>query len=378
MANQLAHAATHQQWPTGNKPKNTKSSSRFIEIQPSSVLYSMLPSSVKSRLSQLPSLRKSAGTSSQKGRVGFMGLNCKKRPMNSNVNSSTSSGMRTPPPAYSPSLTISTTRASTPDIDDLECLRGQLEAADTKSSSTGSVCGPMCLLGTGMVTGTNIGTSIDWKFAAQGRSLLSSAIEESLSESQDAPDKELSFTRQLYIHSVTYLLRGLPNDLSAEERLGLRSALPSGVMEPLRLDINGQNLVMIRGSESRIRNRASSPPSLLHRILASLVIQLFVFAHFIFPHVKTLLRNAYIYERNNRLSERMFAKSIDTVDTVGKKGIEFGEAVARIGDGKLGQALNEVAMWCAEGVAGGIYEGVGEGMVIVGAKNQNLTSDARL
>ncbi|KAH0566459.1 hypothetical protein GP486_000129 [Trichoglossum hirsutum] len=270
MANQLAQATTQQQWPADNKSKNTKLSTRFIEFRPSAVL-SILPSSVKSRLPQLPSLQKSAS-----------------------------------------------------------------------------------------------------------RNLLSSAMEESLQESQDAPDRDPALTRQLYIHSLTYLLRGLPKDLSAEERLDLRSALPSGVTEPLRLDIDDQNVVTIRDSERKIRNGTSSTPSLLHRITASLVIQLIVFAHFILPHIKALLRNAYIYERNNRLSERVLAKSIDTVDTVGKKGIEFGEAVARIGDGKLGQALNGVAVWCAEGVAGGIYEGVGEGIVIVSAKNQRLASDAQM
>jgi hypothetical protein len=103
-----------------------------------------------------------------------------------------------------------------------------------------------------------------------------------------------------------------------------------------------------------------------------------MFAHFLMPHVKALLRNAYIYERSNRISEKMLAKSIDTVDMVGKKGIEFGEALARIGDGKLGQALNEMAAWCAEGVVGGIYEGIGEGMVIINSKNQKLTPNARL
>jgi hypothetical protein len=206
-----------------------------------------------------------------------------------------------------------------------------------------------------------------------GRNLLGSAVEESLSLSQGASNADPAFIRQLYIHSVTYLLRGLPDDLSTEERLSLRTALPSGIAEPVRL--GNHNLCQsYLESDGRIRNRQCYPPSLLHRILASLVIQLFILASFLLPHIKILLRKAYLYERNNRISEKMLAKSIDTVDTVGKKGIEFGEAVAKIGDGKLGQTFNELAVWCFEGVAGGIYEGVGEGLVILSSK-QRLPSD---
>ncbi|KAH0541456.1 hypothetical protein FGG08_004065 [Glutinoglossum americanum] len=357
MNDQLGQAAAQQQWPRNTKSKNTKLSG-FIEVQPSSMFYSILPSSFKSRLPNIPSLRKSVGISSQKGRMGLMGLNCRRKPTSSSGSSITGSGARTPPPTYSSALTVSTTTgAGTSGADDLEYLRGQLVAADTTALSANSEYGSVCLFGVEPNTGTNI----DWKFATQGRNLLSSAVEESLSAPRDAANADPAFTRQLYIHSMTYLLRGLPNDLSTEERVGLRSALPPGVADPLRLDIDSQSVVTIRDSEGRIRKGASPPPSLLHRILASLVVQLFIFAHFLLPHIKALLRNAYVYERHNRISEKMLAKSIDTVDTVGKKSIEFGEAVARIGDGKLGQALNEMAMWCAEGVAGGIYEGVGEG-----------------
>ncbi|KAI9780971.1 MAG: hypothetical protein M1839_006410 [Geoglossum umbratile] len=361
MAGELGQAANQQQWARNVKLKNTKSPIELVGIPPPSLLYSILPSSVKSRLPQLPSLRRSVSASSQKGRSAFLSLNCRRTQANQSGSACTGFGTRTPPPAYSSALAISTAlKSGTSDADDLEYLGNQLVAAGAQPFSTDPECGPICLFGTG--------TNIDWKFAAQGRDLLSSAVEESLPVSQGASSADPAFIRQLYIHSLTYLLRGLPHDLSTEERLSLRTALPSGVALPVRLEDDDSRQSPYRDSEGKIRNWGPYQPSLLHRILASLVVQLFIFAHFLLPHIKVLLRKAYIYERNNRISEKVLAKGIDTVDTVGKKGIEFGEAVAKIGDGKLGQAFNELAVWCFEGVAGGIYEGVGEGMVILSAK----------
>jgi hypothetical protein len=160
MVGQLEHA-TQQQWP--KKSNNTKLSA-FIEIQPSSMFSSMLPSSVKDRLSRLPSLRKSAGMSSQKGRVGFMGLNCRKKTTVSSTGSSAGSGMPTPPPAYSSALTISAAMGAGTSDADIEYLGDQLVSADTTLLSPGSEYGSLCLFSTGKNTGTNI----DWRFAAQG------------------------------------------------------------------------------------------------------------------------------------------------------------------------------------------------------------------
>lgn len=43
-------------------------------------------------------------------------------------------------------------------------------------------------------------------------------------------------------------------------------------------------------------------------------------------------------------------------------------AIYGMGDGKVGQAITETAAWFVEGVTGGIHEGVGEGMIIMGVR----------
>lgn len=52
---------------------------------------------------------------------------------------------------------------------------------------------------------------------------------------------------------------------------------------------------------------------------------------------------------------------------LGKRGVLLSEAVLGMGDGKMAQVLAHIASWLVEGVAGGIQDGLGEGMVIIGA-----------
>ena len=169
-----------------------------------------------------------------------------------------------------------------------------------------------------------------------------------------------SFARQVYLHAITYLLRALPSDMSTAEQLSIRGALPPGVVEPLRLDVNP-------GYNARIVSPSSDQPSLLHRTLASTIIQLFILFQFILPYLKYLLSAAYQYDREHKISEKLFSHGIETVDSLGKTGMSFTSTIYGMGDGKVGQVITQTAAWFLEGVTGGIHEGVGEGMVIIGA-----------
>jgi hypothetical protein len=194
-----------------------------------------------------------------------------------------------------------------------------------------------------------------------GLNLLSLAVEESSTISQDPRFGNASFARQLYLHALAYLLRALPTDMSTEEQLSIRGALPPGVVEPLRLDVNS-------GYNSHM-NASISPdqPSLLHRTLASTIVQLFILFQFILPYLKYLLSAAYQYDREHKISEKVLSQGIETVDSLGKRGMSFTTAVYGMGDGKVGQMITQTAAWFVEGVTGGVHEGVGEGLVIIGA-----------
>ncbi len=160
--------------------------------------------------------------------------------------------------------------------------------------------------------------------------------------------------------TLTYLLRALPADMSTEEQLSIRSALPTGVVEPLRLDINP-------GYSANIISPANKQPSLLHRTLASTIVQLFIIFQFLLPYLKCLLSAGYQYDREHKISEKLFSQGIESVDSLGKTGMNLTTAIYGMGDGRVGRVITRTAAWFVEGITGGIHEGVGEGMVIVGA-----------
>lgn len=205
-----------------------------------------------------------------------------------------------------------------------------------------------------------------------GLTLLSLAVEESSTISQDPRFGNPSFSRQLYVHALTYLLRALPSDLTTEEQLSVRSALPSGVVEPLRLELNHA----YAGIQGQVAG-GDHQPSLLHRALASAIIQFFVLFQFIVPYLKSLLTAAYQYDREHKISERVFSQSIETVDMLGKHGLNITSAIYAMGDGRVGQALNDIVSWLVDGVTGGIHDGVGEGLVIMGARRPSGSARRR-
>ena len=224
-------------------------------------------------------------------------------------------------------------------------------------------------------------SGIRWKFANQGRrngqsdrgicltasglSLINLADQESSALSTSPANGSPSLIRQLYIHGMTYLLRGLPGDLSAEEKMTVSSAIPDDVAAlravTLSTDLTRQDGYPSGSGKERYRN-----PSILHRMLAAAIVQMFLIVHILLPYIKVFMAAAYRYERQHRISERLLSSSITTIDGVMRKSMEISNSVCRMNDGKVGQALNEMMAWWIRGVTGGIHQGVGEGLVIIG------------
>ena len=44
----------------------------------------------------------------------------------------------------------------------------------------------------------------------------------------------------------------------------------------------------------------------------------------------------------------------------------MGSTIMGMNDGKVGAAASDLANWWVESVAGGVYEGIGEGMLLLG------------
>lgn len=168
-------------------------------------------------------------------------------------------------------------------------------------------------------------------------------------------------TRQLYLHGMTYLLRGVPSDLTSEELLSLQAAVPQSLVTS-QIDSNSHALVP-RSSQRQVqRDMQPQDLSVLHRITATLVLQTFVLIQFLLPYMKIFLSHAYHFEREHQITRRFVNGSITTMDDIGRKSIRLSQTVCQMNDGKVGQAINEMTIWWVRGVTGGMQQGFEEGL----------------
>lgn len=139
----------------------------FAEFLPShreaSMLFSMLPSAVQSRLPRLPSIRRS---------VSMYGLASRRKPADSrpSTGSSTSSGTRTPDVGYTSAMVLSNGMT----MADEESARYYVESVATSDdedlqTTTSKERQPQ------RVELTESTSGISWKFANQGTDLICSA-----------------------------------------------------------------------------------------------------------------------------------------------------------------------------------------------------------
>ncbi|KAL2818375.1 hypothetical protein BJX63DRAFT_384168 [Aspergillus granulosus] len=166
------------------------------------------------------------------------------------------------------------------------------------------------------------------------------------------PHCERSLIRSLYLEALAYLLSGLPEDLTDEEAAKIRGSIPENVM-PLAMPPHPSTI---------------PPParSYVHRLLASSIILFCLLLQFLMPFIKELIYHLYQHERSLRLIERTTAFALYIIEQVSRGGLSFGSTVLNIYDSKLGDTASSATSWWVEGVAGGIYEGLEEGMTILG------------
>lgn len=218
-------------------------------------------------------------------------------------------------------------------------------------------------------------TGINWKYANQGSSLFSQAHAESHTLSQRDDETTTIFTRQLYIHSLTYFLRGLPSDLTAQETLSLQAAIPESLV-PVRVE-PCTHTMMTLAHDGTITEIDSGEPSLLHRVTAILVFRSFVLMQFLLPYIKLLISHAYQFEREHRITQRLVSNGIMTADSLRRTSLQFSRTVCQMNDGKVGKALNDVALWWVAGLTGGLQQGIREGVLMLSNDNRTEMKDGR-
>lgn len=211
-----------------------------------------------------------------------------------------------------------------------------------------------------------------------GTSLLAQASRESSALTSSSEEPCATLTRQLYIHAITYLLRGLPAKLTPEETLGLQAALPQDVVDAAN-DANAGALILPASQRSlSAQEKPPQDPTVLHRITATLVLQTFLLLQFLLPYIRLFLSHAYRFERKHQITKRVVNTSVATVDDIGRRTLRLSQTVCQMNDGMIGQAINEMSIWWITGVTGGVQQGLAEGLRAVRAAEAQQRGEAEV
>lgn len=307
-----------------------------------SMIYQVLPAMVSSHLPTIPSIRRSIGE-------------IRDRRLHSKADSITELPLPvTPPPGYT---SRPSSGSASPNRRSIIVGEADLDFSDDASERPGSSMSsnppPFAAYETK--------TGISWKHAGQGINLMTLAHRESSIPNYGHDETPPVLTRQLYLHGMTYLLRGLPSDLTPEELLSLQAATPQSLINS-QADPAGYSLVP-RSTQNQLQHEGSpQDASILHRITATMVLQTFIFIQFLLPYIKIFLAHAYQFEREHQITRRLVNGSITTVDDIGRRSLRLSQTICQMNDGKVGQAINEMTIWWVRGVTGGVQQGFEEGL----------------
>lgn len=127
----------------------------------------------------------------------------------------------------------------------------------------------------------------------------------------------------------------------------------------------------------RSRHVEEQEPTVLHRMVSMAVIQFFVVLSVLWPYIQVFVRNAYELERQYHVSERFATQTWNTANAIGKQTVSTVNLVCTWNDGQVGETLESVFAWWIQGVAGGLCEGLGEGMEVLGLTPKRVSRKKR-
>lgn len=271
-----------------------------------------------------------------------------------------SEGSVTPPPSY-----------ATDDNRDLSCqsqpavlrwvqetrMPGRVPSRPTSSGSTT----PTGMEEPSQDAEPGSSSGVQWKYANPGLASIK------LAQSEDAAAGSSSmFPRKQYISGVACLLHGLPQELSEDELQNLREALPQSLKADATTD--GQLAVRSKGDNNNVPGRPLAQRSTLQNWVAMFTLYMFLVASFILPYVRFLLREAYQFDRKHKISDKLLSHGIDTAAAMRRHTLTIATQVCSMNDGKVGEQLKDVSMYMVQGVSAGVYDGIGEGMQVLGLR----------
>lgn len=301
------------------------------EINTPSLLYTMLPSIIQRRVPRLRSLREAASSYGQHAHTRAV-----------------SDASQSPPPSYRTSDQTSTCESDEDEDEVFQSLPG------SRPTTSGSVT---------PADRAETESGVNWKYAKQGSTFLSLSMQEA-----DSLSRNPQLTRKLYIDGLEYLLNGLPLELTVQEEVGLRAAMPASLSKVSARLRHTQ--LTVRSAEEDCHHQQTR----LHRAVASVTLYAFLVISILLPYIQLLMQKAYQYERKHRLGDRLLAHSALVAGTASKQTLTLANHLYGLNEGKFGDTVKDIGMWWIQGVSGGVYDGLDEGIQTIGLRSGGCRS----
>ncbi|RMD41534.1 hypothetical protein DV735_g3602, partial [Chaetothyriales sp. CBS 134920] len=186
-------------------------------------------------------------------------------------------------------------------------------------------------------------SGINWDLVRLAIQLLSSAT-----NAAQQPDVNPTVVRSLHLDATRYMVLSMPPNLNAHEMALVRSTLPKEITTADEL----MAVARAQPAPTKVHSNA------LRMGVANITGCLMALFFFLIPLFVTWINWILLFERQHQLSERALAYSIRLGKELSHRGSELPSAYQKFRDGPFGNALVSGGSWLAEGIAGGIVDGM--------------------
>ncbi|KAH8730828.1 hypothetical protein GQ44DRAFT_699931 [Phaeosphaeriaceae sp. PMI808] len=311
-----------------------------------SMLYHVLPAMVQSRMPTLSSIRHSIS-------------DFRTRASHKKQDSTTDMSLpTTPPPVYSSRPESGTTTPCRPSSSAGASL---LDFGDIFAErSTPSIPVPPA-------AAYETSTGINWLHAKYGMMVLNQAHQHSSAPFIKNDEIMVDMIRSQYVQSIALFLRSLPSELTPVEQLSLLAAMPQNMLNT-HGSIRRQTLT--HNAEAEFPTQGTPSSTVLRRATAWLVFKLFILVQILLPYIRQFLKDAAQFEEEHQITRRMFNTSVTVGSGLSRECWKVTQAICQMNNGVVGEALSSVTVYCAEGVAGGIQQGIADALRLQQMKSQ--------
>lgn len=167
--------------------------------------------------------------------------------------------------------------------------------------------------------------------------------------------------RRLYIDGISYILRGLPEDLTTEEALVLRAAAPPALLPPPAAP--AQSDTSLQHQPKQQPSQPTELPTLLHRTTSTLTFYTLLLITFALPYLQTLFATLYALDARHRFSARFLTQTTLLLRLLAAQVLAVAAMAWGANDGALRHACRDFGVWVLRDVCGGMDEGVGRAVV---------------